>query len=62
MVVRIKPGKSFEVEDEVRHLRIEWVEGGSLLVAVRVKDEGLEQAIAIERRESRQLATFLAGG
>lgn len=58
MTVRIKPGLSFEVIDGVRNLRVEWVEGGSLLVSVQVED--CEAAVAIEPREARQLSTFLA--
>jgi hypothetical protein len=58
VTVKIKPGKSFEVEDGVRHLLVEVVEGGSLLVSVRVED--CEAAVAIESREARQLSTFLA--
>lgn len=59
MVVKISPGEWFEVVDGVRCLRVEFVGGGSLLVSVKV--EGCEAAVAIEPRESRQLATFLAG-
>lgn len=58
MTVRIAPGASFEVEDGVRHLTVEFVEGGSLLVSVRVED--CEAAVAIDAREARQLSTFLA--
>lgn len=57
MVVKIRPGKSFEIEDGVRHLLVEVVEGGSLLVQVRVED--CEAAVVIEPREWRQLAVFL---
>jgi hypothetical protein len=58
MTVKIRPGRSFEVEDGVRHLLVEFVEGGALLVQVRVED--CEAAVAIEPREARQLSTFLA--
>lgn len=59
MTVKIKPGDWFEVVDRVRCLRVEFVEGGSLLVTVKV--EGTEAAVVIEPREARQLSAFLAG-
>lgn len=57
MTVKITPGRVFEVVDEVRCLRLEFVEGGSLLVTVKVDD--VEGVVAIEPREVRQLSTFL---
>jgi hypothetical protein len=60
MTVKIAPGKSFEVVDDVRCLRMERVPGGSLLVTVSA--DGQTAEVAIEPRELRQMATFLADG
>lgn len=57
MVVKIAPGQRFEVVDGVRHLIVEWVEGGALLVSVKVEE--CEAAVAITTYEVRQLLTFL---
>lgn len=59
MTVRIEPGRSFEVFDQVRMLRLEWVEGGSLLVTVSA--DGQTAEVVVEPREVRQLSGFVAG-
>jgi hypothetical protein len=58
VVVKIAPGRSFEVDDGVRHLYVEVVEGGSLLVQVKVDD--CEAAVVLEPREWRQFSAFLS--